>query len=324
MSENNAGITSGTSCKLCGAVETRHAFRNRSLSMTSDSKTVAHPIDVRLCPQCQNLIKIHETKHGEIIAGINRTMQLHDPEGITQQRVAYDRYPGGIPRSLYQLEFIRENIPLTSEGKILDFGCHHGTFLRHFADAYNGWQVSGVDVSERFARDVRGIHEGADYSTRLEDIPGTFDLIVVSHTFEHLEDPVRILKKLREKLKPGGYLFLNTVDASESVFAPLVFEQYFHYSAFGLHYILEKNGCIVHHFDRDWMPKEIFAVARRDTTGESISEATFDAPEEAKDKLLANLKLLEEIERSISDISEKPMDSEMGVLGTAFAGTWAG
>ncbi|MEO8812431.1 MAG: methyltransferase domain-containing protein, partial [Caulobacteraceae bacterium] len=37
----------------------------------------------------------------------------------------------------------------------------------------------------------------------------TFDLIILSHLLEHLEDPVRALEKIRPRVAKGGHVFVN-------------------------------------------------------------------------------------------------------------------
>jgi len=39
---------------------------------------------------------------------------------------------------------------------------------------------------------------------------GQFDLIVSTEVFEHLSDPIATLRHLREHLRPGGHLALQT------------------------------------------------------------------------------------------------------------------
>ena len=79
------------------------------------------------------------------------------------------------------------------------------------------------------------------YATRVEDIPmfnesfedfqpdQQFDLVVMIQVIAHLEDPAAALQKIREMLKPGGHLLIETWD-SQSLTARTLGQRWHEYN----------------------------------------------------------------------------------------------
>lgn len=96
-------------------------------------------------------------------------------------------------------------------GRALDVGCGNGSFLsllkRH------GWQVAGADVSARAAEVAKRAFGIDVFVGELWDAPfepQSFDLIQMSHVLEHVGDPVRLLAKAADLVKPGGEIYIET------------------------------------------------------------------------------------------------------------------
>jgi 2-polyprenyl-3-methyl-5-hydroxy-6-metoxy-1,4-benzoquinol methylase len=100
------------------------------------------------------------------------------------------------------------------KGRLIDVGCATGVLL-DIALA-RGWDAEGIDVSAFAVAHCRArglrVHEGEVTSARLT--PGSYDVIVMDDTIEHLTDPRRILRTLHALLAPGGLLTMNTPNES--------------------------------------------------------------------------------------------------------------
>ena len=89
---------------------------------------------------------------------------------------------------------------------ICDIGCGRGDGLLDLQD--NGFtDLVGADpfVAETARREGVLIHRAL-----VEDVPGTYDLVMFNHSFEHVPDPLPTLRHARELLAPGGTLMLRT------------------------------------------------------------------------------------------------------------------
>lgn len=101
----------------------------------------------------------------------------------------------------------------SSPGRLLDVGSGGGEVLDSFARL--SWSTTGIEPGEAAAQRSRerghSIIEGDFASVELES---QFDLVVFSHSLEHMRDPRASLEKARTLLAPGGSIFVATPNAS--------------------------------------------------------------------------------------------------------------
>jgi SAM-dependent methyltransferase len=91
--------------------------------------------------------------------------------------------------------------PEQQQKRIFEYGCGLGQSIARLPRAA-GWDVSG-EAREACRR--RGVPVFDD----LDDVPrGEWDIIMCRHVLEHLEQPLDVLKTMRELVVPGGELFL--------------------------------------------------------------------------------------------------------------------
>jgi 2-polyprenyl-3-methyl-5-hydroxy-6-metoxy-1,4-benzoquinol methylase len=102
-------------------------------------------------------------------------------------------------------------LPASRRGRVLDVGCGAGEALDELRRL--GWEVEGVDPDpEAVANAVRNRGLKVRVGT-LEDQSyprDHFDAVVLSHTIEHVHDPVSLLRECRRVMRPGGLLVVAT------------------------------------------------------------------------------------------------------------------
>ncbi len=94
-------------------------------------------------------------------------------------------------------------------GTLFELGSAGGFFLE--AARRRGWQVQGVELSPPAAAYSIREFELPVFQGLLEQAPfepGSFDLALADNVLEHTLDPVGVLVKLRELLRPGGALIV--------------------------------------------------------------------------------------------------------------------
>jgi len=99
-------------------------------------------------------------------------------------------------------------------GKLLDVGAGVGILLS--VAAKKGFEVKGVEVSEwasAFARNEKGLDiitgklEAANFKKE------SFDVVVINHALEHIEDPKGSLNEIYKILKEDGLLVIGVPNA---------------------------------------------------------------------------------------------------------------
>ena len=98
---------------------------------------------------------------------------------------------------------------------VLDVGCGRGGLLEYLRDK-QGCRVTGLDISEEVVRICakRGI-EVMMRDVEVDEIPGAYDVIILSAVLEHLMNPPSILSKLRDNLNDNGYLIVGVPNFSD-------------------------------------------------------------------------------------------------------------
>jgi SAM-dependent methyltransferase len=101
---------------------------------------------------------------------------------------------------------------IPSGGSCLEVGCGNGSFLRVLTEARPDIEVAGVDIQDV---GVSGVPRFTFYHGQLEevDLQGRrFDVVYCSNLIEHVPDPFRFLRKVREILTPSGVIYCITPD----------------------------------------------------------------------------------------------------------------
>lgn len=95
-------------------------------------------------------------------------------------------------------------------GKLLDVGAGVGCLV---ASALRyGFSAQGIEVSKwaaRFAREEKGLPIRTGLLEDAEFGPDYFDVVVINHVLEHVDDPKGMLAEVRRILKPGGMLVIG-------------------------------------------------------------------------------------------------------------------
>ncbi len=103
----------------------------------------------------------------------------------------------------------RRELPWHGKGRLLDFGCGGGSYLLRMHR--QGWRVTGLDLYPSAVNHVRGeLGLPALLGTLPHpDLPpGSFDVITMWHSLEHVHRPMAVLEEAYRLLAPGGKLLV--------------------------------------------------------------------------------------------------------------------
>lgn len=129
------------------------------------------------------------------------------PADATVANLLKDQDSGHFSLAKEILDLVGEVRP---SGKLLDIGSGWGHLLKLAED--RGYDAVGLEASPGAADlscQAFGVNviEGSFPEHQFQ--PGAFDIVVMNHLIEHLEDPVRALSEAQRILKPAGILAVS-------------------------------------------------------------------------------------------------------------------
>ncbi len=116
-----------------------------------------------------------------------------------------------VPRIKLKKDLMARHLRLDRRGaRLLDIGCGNGAFVRA-ARAW-GWDAEGLDPDPNAAAVVRaaGLPITVGSLPKLGYPDASFAAVTMSHSIEHLHDPLAGLHEIRRILQPGGTVWIAT------------------------------------------------------------------------------------------------------------------
>jgi len=158
-----------------------------------------------------------------------------------------------------RLDYVRQRVTLAG-AQVLDVGCGGG--LLSEALAKEGAQVTAIDLAPDLIRVARlhKLESGVQVDYQLQPVEslavthaGTFDAITCMEMLEHVPDPSAIVEACARLLKPGGRLFLSTINRTPAAFALAIV---------GAEYVARLLPTGTHHYEDFIKPAELAAWLR--------------------------------------------------------------
>lgn len=94
---------------------------------------------------------------------------------------------------------------VSRRSKILDVGCGSGKLLRRLG-SLGFTNLTGVDP---FIKEDIRLGNIVIYKKELSDLQGRYDFVMLHHSFEHMAEPLDVLKTIKEKLNPECYALIR-------------------------------------------------------------------------------------------------------------------
>jgi SAM-dependent methyltransferase len=206
------------------------------------------PLSILICNHC-DLGVAHPMPSEEFLK------KLYDSEGaeywgsMNLKTISIKRYPGPYGLALARWKLIKPHLieMNTKELTIIDVGAGFG-FLGIVASQQTHLEkleYIAIEPDKSMHKPMSdnwnnsGLRSALKTSCNLDDIDGQADVLVLSHILEHVPDPIDFLRKVLEKLKRGGLLFID-VPFHDEHFKPDVFPHLYFFSPQNLSLMLDR------------------------------------------------------------------------------------
>ena len=129
----------------------------------------------------------------------------NDQENI--KKIFEEQYKSGIKYyEVIKKNLLRKNNNIEDYREVLEIGASSGGILAYFLK--KGHDVYAIDYDEKY---LNFAHKSGikNIYTKIHDIGKKFDLIILSHTFEHFKDIKNYLSIINNLLKEKGIIFFD-------------------------------------------------------------------------------------------------------------------
>ena len=114
--------------------------------------------------------------------------------------------------------YIDHHAPLAGT-RVIDVGCGGGILSEALARA--GASVTGIDLAKKSLKvaQLHALDQGLSIDYRCiavealaAEVPASFDSVICMELLEHVPDPQSIISACAALVRPGGYVFLSTLN----------------------------------------------------------------------------------------------------------------
>jgi len=158
-----------------------------------------------------------------------------------------------------RLDYIDKLVGLAGR-KVVDVGCGGGILSESMAA--RGAEVTGIDLGEK-ALKVARLHlleSGCKVDYRLvsaealaAEMPGQFDVVTCMEMLEHVPDPASVVRACATLVKPGGHVFLSTINRNPKSYL---------FAVVGAEYVLNLLPRGTHDYAKFIKPSELARYCR--------------------------------------------------------------
>lgn len=303
-------------CHLCniGQIEWIPDYQTL-LRVTSDCKPWYDSGKIGVCQHCRSVQKCIDEIWQAEVKKIYESYLIYFQSDGAEQRV----FDGGaaLPRSIRLVERFLAEINVKEVGRLLDVGCGNGALLSAFSQRVPKWSLVGIDLDDKYKSVVESIERVEKlYHCAPEKIAGTFDVITLIHSLEHVPQPKKLLQSLREKLSPQGFLCIQIPDYIENPFDLLVADHCTHFSHETITALLQSSGYEIVLITNQWVSRELTVIVRK-TESQQPMLASKTNTKAAVTERIHWLKAVKKLAQNKMNQSQS-----FGIFGTSIAATW--
>lgn len=210
-----------TVCRICGADAEHELFKVREMQFGTREEFVYFECSSCKCLQLrdipdtvqhypENYYSLHTINPPERPT-VNRRARRLGLRKIIDYKLGNRGVLGKMLERKYGYGFIpywlvKSGLSIFHDSKILDVGCGSGESLMQL-ESRGFTNLLGIDPF--ISADITYANGVIIRKASLESINDRFDFIMLHHSLEHMEDPLRVLKKINSLLPQGHYALIR-------------------------------------------------------------------------------------------------------------------
>jgi 2-polyprenyl-3-methyl-5-hydroxy-6-metoxy-1,4-benzoquinol methylase len=296
-------------CPICG--EEKGEILHTQNFVLPDGHPLAEGYDVICCDRC-----------GFVYADTTVSQKDYDIFYAKLSKYEDNKTSTGGADSPYDAKRLRKTAECIAEFlpdkhlRILDIGCANGGLLGYLKElGYS--HLYGIDPSPACVENTQrnyGIEAAIGSLFQLPQNMGKFDLIILSHVLEHIQDIQSAIQSIKQLLNPEGYLYIEVPNAFEYIhhlYAPFQDFNTEHINHFSEHYLnnlFQKNS-----FINQELKEKIFDIAPQKTYPAVYGFWQRQSDQPQKEVMELDTRLKEKIDQYIQGSKEmmRSMDTKI-------------
>jgi ubiquinone/menaquinone biosynthesis C-methylase UbiE len=165
--------------------------------------------------------------------------------------------------------------------RVLDVATGGGGFIHFLLEGLNDYaEIIGVDSNERAEaafdeafKDKSNIHFQIMDASQLDFNPDSFDLVCISNSLHHFDDPLLVLREMERVLRPGGYLLVSEMYCDGQTETQMTHVYLHHWWA-----AVDTVNGVVHHetYQRDQLVELVSSLGLKKTALYDLSDTSDD------------------------------------------------
>ncbi len=198
-------MTTPTTCGICqGVLELRFAGSTTPAQAGDFAPTCHRPRAYGDLYRCRECATVQQPSLPDGVELVDLYREMSDSDYLAEER-------GRRLTSNWLLDLVERR---RAPGRLLEIGCGHGLLLDEARR--RGWEVRGLELSERSAKHGRDRYEldirEEPFEALGNEEDGCWDAVLMIDVLEHLDDPRAAIERIRKLLAPGGVLCVVTPD----------------------------------------------------------------------------------------------------------------
>ena len=297
-------------CHICGSATMALSLQREISTVTSDCKPWRDPLRLCRCDDCGQVQSVLDSRWVLSSRDIYSTYEPYFQSASRDQSVFTSS--GIESRTAKFCRSALESAQLDYGSVVLDYGCGSGNVARCIRHIRSDLRIHGLDLSDRLW--AEGDLASVVDEFHIAEIPDDrkFDLIVVSHSLEHVTNPAVLLLDLVKHLTAKGRLAIVVPNCVNDPLKLFVADHCTHFSPDGLTSLLARAGFICEDLGPGSSEREIQLLARID------SPMASQIPDSAW--VLKSIQRVLEAAHQLAEVTSRT--PQIGVFGTSIAGTW--